>query len=72
MKTKIFKRLLLLLLLLVGVGEIQATVGIKSLGYKTDFGSTSEPFDKGDIVISNGNIGNVLRVYNTTSRAYFN
>lgn len=72
MKTKIFKRLLLFLLLLVGVGEIQATVGIKSLGYKTDFGSTSEPFDKGDIVISNGNIGNVLRVYNTTSRAYFN
>lgn len=51
---------------------MQATVGIKSLGYKTDFGSTSEPFDKGDIVTTNTNIGNVLRVFNTTSRAYFN
>lgn len=56
----------------MGIGEIQATVGIKSLGYKTDFASTSEPFNKGDIVTSNANIGSVLRVFNTTSRAYFN
>lgn len=63
---------MLLLLLIVGVRETQATVGIKSLGYKTDFASTSEPFDKGDIVNTNTSIGSVLRVFNTTSRAYFN
>ena len=56
----------------MGIGEIRATVGIKSLGYKTDFASTSEPFNKGDIVTTNANIGSVLRVFNTTSRAYFN
>ena len=72
MKTINKKWLLLLLLLIVGVRETQATVGIKSLGYKTDFASTSEPFDKGDIVNTNTSIGSVLRVFNTTSRAYFN
>ena len=70
MKTKIL--LLLLFQMTLGIGNAWATVGIKSLGYKTDFASTSEPFDKGDIVTTNGNIGSVLRVFNTTSRAYFN
>ncbi len=51
---------------------MQATVGIKSLGYKTDFSNSNEPFNKGDIVNTNTSIGNVLRVFNTTSRAYFN
>lgn len=72
MRTKTIILILLLLQTTLGIGNAWATVGIKSLGYKTDFASTSEPFDKGDIVTTNGNIGSVLRVFNTTSRAYFN
>lgn len=69
---KLVRLLILLLLMTMGTRETLATVGIKSLGYKTDFASTSEPFNKGDIVTTNANIGSVLRVFNTTSRAYFN
>ena len=71
MKTKTKILLLLLLQMILGIDNAWATVGIKSLGYKTDFASNSEPFDKGDIVTTNGNIGSVFRVFNTTSRAYF-
>ena len=71
MNTRILQRIVLFLLLIgAAISKGWGADGITTLPYYTDFSSSTEPFEGGDIA-SGTNISNVFRVTNATATASF-
>ena len=60
----------IMMLMTIGITVSWAADGITTMNYSTDFSSSIEPFDAGEIA-SGTNVSGVLRVKNTTATARF-
>lgn len=60
----------IMMLMTIGITVSWAADGITTINYSTDFSSSIEPFDAGEIA-SGTNVSGVLRVKNTTATARF-
>lgn len=60
----------IMMLMTIGITVSWAADGITTMDYSTDFSSSIEPFDAGEIA-SGTNVSGVLRVKNTTATARF-
>lgn len=60
----------IMMLITIGITVSWAADGITTMNYSTDFSSSIEPFDAGEIA-SGTNVSGVLRVKNTTATARF-